>query len=409
MGEWGIKKLNELGKIVNGSTPERNNPEFWKNGTIPWATPTDITDCKGRVINKTKERITIKGLKSCSTKLLPVGSILLTSRATIGEMKINSIEMCTNQGFKNIVVNDENHNWFVFYLLGFNKNKLNALGNGSTFKEVSKKDIGNLEFWIPLVKIEQSKIAEILTTIDDAVEKTEKIIAKYKHIKQGLMQDLLTKGIDEHGNIRSESTHKFKDSPLGRIPVEWEVKSCSSLIKLTSGKPKTRKQLENEKEFLYPVYGGNGVTGYSQMPLVNFPTLIIGRVGEYCGNTLFVDKPCWVTDNALYIYECDNNFNLKFYNYYFNYIGLGNFSSKTGQPLITQSIIKEIQVAIPSIYEQERITQIIEATEKVINEEIRYFNKLNSVKQGLMNDLLTGKVRVMHLLDKGGESGECHP
>jgi type I restriction enzyme S subunit len=76
---------------------------------------------------------------------------------------------------------------------------------------------------LPEKEFEQRKIAEILETIDNAIEKTDKIIEKYKRIKQGLMQDLLTKGIDENGNIRDEKTHKFKDSPLGRIPEEWEV------------------------------------------------------------------------------------------------------------------------------------------------------------------------------------------
>ena len=98
-----------------------------------------------------------------------------------------------------------------------------SLATGVTRFTLSKKDFENVYVIYPQNIKEQQKIAEILETVDNAIEKTDKIIEKYKRIKQGLMQDLLTKGIDEKGNIRNPKTHKFKDSPLGKIPEEWEV------------------------------------------------------------------------------------------------------------------------------------------------------------------------------------------
>ena len=98
--------------------------------------------------------------------------------------------------------------------------------DGSNGTALSSKEFLRLRFRLPS-KPEQTKIAEILSTVDRAIEQTEALIAKQQRIKTGLMQDLLTRGIDEHGNLRSEQTHKFKDSPLGRIPVEWEVEILS--------------------------------------------------------------------------------------------------------------------------------------------------------------------------------------
>jgi type I restriction enzyme S subunit len=95
--------------------------------------------------------------------------------------------------------------------------------------------MGDISFLLPESKAEQTKIAEILSTVDRAIEQTEALIAKQERIKTGLMQDLLTRGIDEHGNLRSEATHEFKDSPLGRIPVEWDVKRLGEVVDLQVG------------------------------------------------------------------------------------------------------------------------------------------------------------------------------
>jgi type I restriction enzyme S subunit len=108
---------------------------------------------------------------------------------------------------------------------------------------------------IPLPPLpEQRKIAQILETVDNAIEKTEKIIEKYKRIKQGLMQDLLTKGIDEKGNIRSEKTHKFKDSPLGRIPEEWEVVRLGEVGEIMVVRPNPKFNIMAKSLFLQKIY-----------------------------------------------------------------------------------------------------------------------------------------------------------
>ena len=191
--EWDIKTLgNEEGlcKVETGGTPKTSTDEYW-NGDIPWVTPTDITNNDQIYISDSERKITKEGLRNSSAKLLPVGSILLTTRATIGEASINTVPMATNQGFKSLICKEETNNEFLYYLIHQEKERLASLGGGSTFDEVSKKDVVGFEVVSPPVK-EQKKIAKILTTIDSKIKKEDKYKERLKNLKKGMMQDLLT-------------------------------------------------------------------------------------------------------------------------------------------------------------------------------------------------------------------------
>ena len=222
--DWEVRKLGEVCDVFGGSTPSTAIKEYW-NGDILWATPTDITNLKGRIIGDTKQKISEKGLKSCAANLLPKGSLLMTSRATIGACAINTKPMATNQGFASLVCKEQVVNWFIYYLVLFFRKELERLGSGSTFKEVSKKSVKTLYIPIPPLS-EQKTIAEILTTVDDAIEETDRIIEKTKELKKGLMQKLLTRGIGHK---------KFKKMEIGKIPEEWEVGNISDYGEIVTG------------------------------------------------------------------------------------------------------------------------------------------------------------------------------
>jgi len=150
-----------------------------------------------------------------------------------------------------------NVKYIYYYLSKFLTRHLSIEKIGTTIQYIKFRDLDNFFICLPEKESEQQKIAEILETVDNAIEKTDKIIEKYKRIKQGLMQDLLTKGIDENGNIRNEKTHKFKDSPLGRIPEEWEVVRLGEVGEIIYG------ERFNESEYIENgsslVYGTTGI------------------------------------------------------------------------------------------------------------------------------------------------------
>ena len=189
-GEWKKVSVGSLGKIYSGGTPSTSNTEYW-DGDINWITPTDITKQDSRYINSSLRKITLKGLENSSAKLVPAGSLLICTRATIGAMAITSHEMCTNQGFKNIVPNSKTNIEFVYYLLTYNKHKMISKASGSTFLELSKTSFESMEFKIPAIN-EQQKIATVLTNADKEIELLEQQLADLQQEKKALMQVLLT-------------------------------------------------------------------------------------------------------------------------------------------------------------------------------------------------------------------------
>ena len=189
-GEWNNTTLNEVAEIKNGATPSTRIAALW-NGTIPWCTPTDITGTAGKYLSKTERYITEAGLTSCAASLLPPGALLLCSRATIGALKIATTKICTNQGFKSLVCRQSISNEFLYYLVLTLKPQIIERAIGSTFLEIGKRDLASIAVTMPR-EGEQTAIAAVLSDMDAEITALEHRRNKTKHIKQGMMQQLLT-------------------------------------------------------------------------------------------------------------------------------------------------------------------------------------------------------------------------
>ena len=185
---WEEKKLEEIGNFIGGGTPNTNNPEYW-DGEILWYTPTEIKNARLKSSNR---KITEQGLRNSSAKLLPKGAILITTRATIGDVAISEKECTTNQGFQSLVVKDSEVNSFWFYWIIQHKEELNKRASGSTFKEIGKNEIINITAY-STKKQEQQKIADCLSSLDELIEATSQKVEILKEHKKGLMQQLFPK------------------------------------------------------------------------------------------------------------------------------------------------------------------------------------------------------------------------
>ncbi len=174
MDKWKKVKISDLGQVVGGATPSTKKEEYY-NGDIAWITPKDLSDFHGRYISKGERSITKAGMDSCSTQLLPKNTILFSSRAPIGYVAIAKNEICTNQGFKSVIPNDNVDYLFLYYLLKYNKDIIEAMGSGTTFKEVSGSTMRNIEVMIPESTAIQRDIAAILDSIDSKIENNQKI------------------------------------------------------------------------------------------------------------------------------------------------------------------------------------------------------------------------------------------
>lgn len=189
-GEWKVKRLGELSEIVSGGTPKSTESTYWNDG-VKWCTPTDITGCSGKYLIETERTISQLGLNSCGARLLPAGSLLLCSRATIGDLKIASVEMCTNQGFKSLVCQPSVSNEFLYYKLLTMKQQMIERAFGSTFLEISKVNVAALEIAAPSPP-EQTAIAAVLSDMDSELSALGARRDKTRALKQAMMQELLT-------------------------------------------------------------------------------------------------------------------------------------------------------------------------------------------------------------------------
>lgn len=188
---WKWRKLGSIAKIISGSTPRTDRPEYW-NGDILWATPKDLGKLQTIEIDKTERTITQEGLNSCSAQLLPPGSILLTSRAPIGHLAINVKPMCTNQGFKNLVPNNYIYNRYLYWVLKFFVKELQHIGRGGTFEEISKSMVSSFEIPVPPLA-EQRRIVARIEELTRRVEELKKLVEETKADLSAFTPALLAK------------------------------------------------------------------------------------------------------------------------------------------------------------------------------------------------------------------------
>ena len=175
MAEWKQCTISDLGTVVGGATPSTKDATNYENGTVSWITPKDLSDFKGRYIQRGERNITEKGLRSCSAQIMPADTVLFSSRAPIGYIAIAKNDLCTNQGFKSVIPNKTTDPLFLYYLLKYNKDAIEHMGSGTTFKEVSGNTMKNIVVRVPVEIQEQRRIAQILGSLDDKIEENDRI------------------------------------------------------------------------------------------------------------------------------------------------------------------------------------------------------------------------------------------
>lgn len=191
-GEWASRRIDEIAEIRSGGTPSTIQSELW-DGEVPWCTPTDITALSSaKYISQTARNISDVGLSKSSAELIPENSIVMTSRATIGECAINTVPLATNQGFKNLVPRRGVNAEFLYYLMGMQKQALIALCGGSTFLEIGKRQLAGFQVNLPREEAEQSAIGQTLAEMDKELDALDARLEKARQIKQGMTQQLLT-------------------------------------------------------------------------------------------------------------------------------------------------------------------------------------------------------------------------
>lgn len=300
MTEWIECTLDKLGEIVGGATPSTKCEDYY-GGSIPWITPKDLSSFKGRYITSGERNITEKGLASCSAQMMPKDAVLFTSRAPIGYVAIASQSVCTNQGFKSIVVNEKADPLFVYYLLKYNKDAIEAMGSGTTFKEVSGKTMRAVKVRIPLDVSYQKRIAAVLDSLDTKIENNERINDNLEQQAQAYFQELFvdnadpewtTGTISDLGTVVGGSTpSKAKPEYYTESGIAWITPKDLSINKskfVSHGENDiTELGLRNSSASLMP----EGTVLFSSRAPIGYIAIAAGEVTTNQGFKSVVPKP----------------------------------------------------------------------------------------------------------------------
>jgi len=246
---WTISRVKEFSVIINGATPKSSVEENWE-GDINWVTTDDLGKISSKYIVDTKRKLSFVGYMSCGTTVCPIGSVIISGRAPIGHVGILLIKACCNQGCKILVLNNKRiNNFFLYYCLLSSKLKLEALGRGTTFIELSTKELGLYNLSIPSLN-EQTVIVNYLDTkttqIDRKIELLTQKASKYEELKKSLINEAVTRGLDETVIMKCSGVEW-----IGEVPEHWDVKRLKNIAKIKTG---GRDTIDNVENGLYPFY-----------------------------------------------------------------------------------------------------------------------------------------------------------
>ncbi len=416
---WENITVEDLGEIVAGGTPDRTNPSYW-GGSIPWVTPTEITELKGKYLRETAEHITEAGLTGSGAQLLPIGSVVVTTRATLGETAITTVPLATNQGFKNLVPNKQTDSLFAYYLLKTLRPEMLCLSSGTTFLEISKSDFARIRTRRPKID-EQRRIAAVLGTVDEIIGKIEAVIAKLRQVRAGLLHDLLTRGLDEKDELRDpvSQPEQFRDSLIGRIPKHWNLRMLKEIVqpnrRITYG---IVQPGEFDPNGIPLIRGQDYINGWAaaeaffkvrrslhtlyHRSLTKCGDLLICIVGATTGSVAQV--PGWleeanITQTTARI-ACDPKqvnprFGFHVLKSTFGQMQVRRYIKGSAQPGLNLRDVELFWVPLPpDLREQESIATVLDNHDSLIKLAQAQFEKLNQIKFGLMADLLASRVRV---------------
>lgn len=398
--DWKITPLKEFAKVVTGKTPPTKDSNYW-NGKIPWFTPSDIGG--KRDLFTSERKLSEKGYESNSAKL-PPESVLVTCIASIGKNAITGVWSSCNQQINAILPNDNFNSNYLYYWISNNTPYYETNAAKTAVTIINKATFESLPVVLPPLP-EQRKIAEILTTVDDHISETEALIEKTKILKQGLMQQLLTKGIGHT---------EFKDTEIGRIPVEWKVVELQHMFsrvrtKNTVGNTNVLSisaelGLVSQLEYFNNIYASKNTSNYFLLEKADFAY----NKSYSSGYPMGVIKPLEKYESGIVspLYICmrpkPDIISNTFYKYYFDSDKLVKAISPIAKEgarnhgLLNVAVpdFFSMPVALPPLSEQRQIAAILTSVDDQIDTYQAKLTSLTRLKTGLMQQLLTGKIRV---------------
>ena len=368
---WHEKYIKDVADVIGGGTPDTTKLEYW-NGNIQWFTPTEIGHNK--YVNKSKRTITEKGLKNSSAKLLPPKTILLTSRATIGECSIIEKECATNQGFQSLVPNSLINNEFCYYLINTKKKELLRKASGSTFLEISNSEIKQIKCKFPSL-LEQQKIADFLFLVDRRIEKQRQLVESLKKYKRGLLSAIFDRKL------------RFKDT-------DFSLWKNVRLSECCLGFDNKRQPISSElrEKGTVPYYGANGIQDYVKDYIFDGEYILLAEDGGHFDE--FQTKPIaqyitgksWVNNHA-HILQATEKDCTKYIYYALVHKDIRKYINGSSRAKLNQEDMWQIVILLPNLKQQIKIAQFMSSIDKILSIEEKMLTVLEEKKQGLLQQM----------------------
>ena len=387
--EWVERNVEEVANVFGGGTPSTKDEANF-NGEIPWITPKDLSGYPFRYISRGERNISKKGLNCSNAKLLPVGTVLLTTRAPVGYVAIAANPVTTNQGFHSLVPHNGYSSEFIYYLLKANAEYLKSNASGTTFGELSGSTLKRLKFVFPSIP-EQRAIADVLGSLDDKIELNRRMNATLESMAKAVFKAWFVENEEAKG-WKVGSILEFAELLSGGTPSTQVAEYWNGDIKWVSAKDVGNAQgtfvLDTERKITHA-----GVEHSSTKILPELTTIVTARgtVGSYC----ILDESMAInqTNYGLKAKEKDAD--------YFVFFSLANLVVQLRQAAygtifdtVTTRTFETSEVVIPPVSEIAKFNQQVQPMMEMILSNLRQSRTLAALRDALLPRLMSGEVRV---------------
>ena len=382
---WEVCRLADVAEIRIGGTPSRSNDAFWDktgNGEA-WVS---IADLKQPIVTRTKETITPLGVEKSNVKHVLAGTILMSFKLTVGRVALAGRDLYTNEAIAAFSLSKGVERDYLYqYLPSFvDMVETEQAVKGKT---LNKKSLAEIPIVLPPLN-EQHRIAEILSSVDESIQATQAVIEQVERVKRGLMEELLT------GGLGSEAIER------GEVPERWQKKQVEDVCEiLDKFRVPLNSQERSSRKGTIPYWGANGIVDYIDEAIFDEPLLLMPEDGgafseSYNKPICFkIDEPVWVNNHAhiLRVTRANREY---IYQWFVNR-DITDFVVGGTRAKLNQKALRSLPVFLPPPNEQNRIAEILSSVDESIASHKANIEQQSRVKKGLMDDLLTGKVRTV--------------
>ena len=359
--------------VVGGGTPDTNNHKYW-NGDIQWFTPSEIG--RDKYVTNSLRTISEEGLNKSSAKLLPIGTILLSSRATVGECSINKVECTTNQGFQSLIPKEYFSKEFVFYLMQTKRKELIRKSCGSTFLEISANEVRKIKIAVPASK-EQEKISKLLALLDERITTQNKIIDKLQSLIKGISNRLLY--ADNSMSIRIEEM-LIERSERTKKNNQYEVLSS------------TVNGIFSQRDYFSKDIASDNNVGYK---IIHLHDIVLSPQNLWMGNINFNDKfDIGIVSPSYKVFSIADGFDkkyvaalLKTHHALYNYMLVSEQGASIVRRNLNYEAFEQLVFKIPSLNKQQEIGHVISLLKSQLENANLLIKTYNSQKQYLLRQM----------------------